>query len=312
MRNAAGVISSVVCLLIASLFNATASAAEPASFDSAFDTVAAFRYLHQPDLVFNTVNHQELLLDVTRPDDNRARPVLLFFHGGGWAYNNKNHADMWLLPWLAEGFAVVNADYRKVDVATAPGAVDDARCALNWIALNADRFHFDLNRIVVSGHSAGGHLALMTGYATDSGLFDRQCWNGDGPKVAAVINWYGITDVADLLSGPHQHAYAVQWIGNPPDPVALAKKVSPLSYLRKDVPPTLSIHGDADTVVPYSHSLRLHEALRKLGVTEQLITVPGANHGEFSNEAVTNAYQAIWAFLARQKLLPDQDRGSGK
>lgn len=305
MGNTAGFIRSVVCLLIASLFNLAASAAEPTTFD----TIAAFRYLHQPDLVFNTVNHQEQLLDVTRPDDDQRRPVLLFFHGSGWAYNNKNHADMWLLPWLGKGFAVVNADYRKVDVATAPGAVDDARCALNWIALNADRFHFDLNRIVVSGHSAGGHLALMTGYATDSGLFDRQCWNGDGPKVAAVINWYGISDVADLLSGPHQHAYAVQWIGNPSDPIALAKKVSPLSYLRKNVPPTLSIHGDADTVVPYDQSARLHAALHKLGVTEQLITVPGANHGEFSNAAVADAYQAIWAFLTAQKLLPEQSVG---
>ena len=77
------------------------------------------------------------------------------------------------------------------------------------------------------------------------------------PKVAAIINWYGITDVNDMLSGPNARAYAVQWLGSPPNREAIAKSVSPLTYVRADLPPILSIQGDADPIVPYSQNVRL-------------------------------------------------------
>ena len=65
-----------------------------------------------------------------------------------------------------------------------------------------------------------------------------------------------------------------------------------------------TIHGDADDVVPYSHAVRLQEALDKAGVPNQLFTVKGGGHGQFSDENNRKAYTAVWQFLAKYNLGP--------
>ncbi len=263
-----------------------------------------FEYDIYSDETYFEVQGLALKADVYRPHSDTVLPVLLYFHGGGWAYNTRASVQLKLLPWLQKGFVVINVDYRKVAEAPAPAAVVDARCALNWVRQQAARFQVDPQRIVLSGNSAGGHLALMAAYTSRQLLFDRPCWDGDGPAVAAVINWYGISDVADLMAGEHQRAYAVQWIGFSADPLALARMVSPLQYVSAHSSPTLSIHGDADTVVPYSQSLRLHAALTAQQVKNELITFRGKGHGDFAAAQIDESYQRIWRFLQAQKVMP--------
>jgi dipeptidyl aminopeptidase/acylaminoacyl peptidase len=82
----------------------------------------------------------------------------------------------------------------------------------------------------------------------------------------------------------------------------IARRVSPLTYVRAGLPPILTVHGDADTTVPYQHGVRLHEALSKAGVTNQLVTVPGGRHGNFTLEERTKIYSAIREFLAKNGL----------
>ena len=89
-----------------------------------------------------------------------------------------------------------------------------------------------------------------------------------------------------------------------PDKLEIARRVSPLSYVRKDNPPIITIHGDADNVVPYSHAVRLHQALDKAGVPNELFTVKGGGHGQFSDEDNREAYSAVWLFLAKHHLGP--------
>jgi acetyl esterase/lipase len=123
------------------------------------------------------------------------RPTLLFIHGGAWLYGDKTGSDPFFLPFLERGWHVVNMTYR-LGRGTAPAAVDDALCALRWVADNASEYGFDRDRIVIAGGSAGGHLALMAGI-----LGSREghpCHPGGDFKVAAVISWFGITDVAAL------------------------------------------------------------------------------------------------------------------
>jgi dipeptidyl aminopeptidase/acylaminoacyl peptidase len=93
-------------------------------------------------------------------------------------------------------------------------------------------------------------------------------------KVAAIVNWYGITDVADLLDGPHIQTYAVIWLSSVENRREIARRVSPLTYVRPGLPPILTINGDADTTVPYSHATRLREALNRAGVPNELATIP--------------------------------------
>src|SRR5690606_6870142 len=123
-------------------------------------------------------------------------------HGGGWTGGSKEDAQLTLLPYLQMGFNAVNVEYRFASDALAPAAVADVRCALRWVFNNADRYGFDTSKIVVTGDSAGGHLALMAGMLPKEANLDFECSQGPHGrdlKVAAIVNHYGITDVNDLL-----------------------------------------------------------------------------------------------------------------
>ncbi len=184
--------------------------------------------------------------------------------------------------------------------ASAPGAVEDVRCALRWVYNNAAERHFDTSRIVVSGHSAGGHLALMTGMLSeDAGLDDACPADAKSPpmKVAAIVNWFGISDVNEILSGPDRRTYAVAWLSGAADKHAVARQSSPLTYVHAGQPPVITIHGDHDSVVPYSQATTLKAALDQAGVRNQLVTIPGGDHGGFSDPETLRAFREIWKFL---------------
>ena len=270
-----------------------------------------------PNITYLVANNYGAKLDVYRPNTAKSpTPVVMFIHGGGWVEETKEESVLELLPYLQMGFAAVNVEYRLAKVSLAPAAVEDCLCALHWIGLNAKKYNFDLNKVIVTGGSAGGHLALTTAMIPASAGFENECayrddetWNGPWtdarPKVAAVINWFGITDVADMLQGaPSTRSYAVAWLGSLPNREDLAKRLSPLTYVRPGLPPILTIHGDADHIVPYAHALRLQEALNKAGVKNQLFTVPGGGHGDFTLDQTMKAFEAINTFLAGVGITP--------
>jgi len=270
----------------------------------------------QADIPYLTASGKELKLDIYRPKDAGAQalPVVLYFHGGGWVAGARERAALSALPFLHMGFAVVNVSYRLANVALAPAAVEDTLCALQWVGLNAKQHNFDLAKVVTSGDSAGGHLALATAMIPPDSRFTNQCaaneptWSGPyvnaAPKVAAVVNWYGITDVADMLQGPNIRSYAVAWFGSMPGREALARELSPLSHVRAGGPAVLTIHGDADPLVPYAHGVRLKAALDRAGVKNQLLTIQGGGHGGFKLEQVQGAYKTIGTFLGSLGIAP--------
>jgi len=259
-----------------------------------------------PNVTYLTASNWEAKLDlfVTRTPD-KPQPTLIFIHGGGWTGGNKEGRDLAILPYLDMGMNVVNVEYRLARIAQAPAAVEDCRCALRWVIQNAKQYGIDVNRIVVAGDSAGGHLALTTAMLPASAGLDRQCPGPDNLKVAAVVNWYGISDVNELLDGANMKPYAVTWLGSATDREQIAKRVSPLTYVRAGLPPVFTIHGDADPTVPYTQSVRLHKALTDAGVANELMTIPGGKHGFDCCNLVqrTNAYTKIREFLTRQHLL---------
>jgi len=259
-----------------------------------------------PNVTYLTASNVEAKVDlfVTRTPD-KPLPTMVYIHGGGWTGGTKESRNVALLPYLDMGMNVVNVEYRLARVAQAPAAVEDCRCALRWVIQNAKQYGIDVNRIVVSGESAGGHLALTTGMLPASAGLDRQCPGPDNLKVAAIVNWYGISDVNELLDGPNMKTYAVAWLGSATDREQIAKRVSPLSYVRAGLPPIFTIHGDADPTVPYTQSVRLHKALSDAGVANELMTIPGGKHGfDCCNLTQrTNAYTKIREFLTKHHVL---------
>jgi len=264
-----------------------------------------------PNVTYLKANNRENTVDLYLPRGaDGPTPVLMYIHGGGWTGGSKEGNVLRLLPWLEKGWAVVNVQYRLAEVSLAPAAVEDCLCALRWVMRNAEEYNIDADRIVVTGNSAGGHLALTTGMIPASAGLDRQCPGTDPLSVAAIINWYGISDVADLLDGDNMKTYAVTWMGSLPNRLEIADRVSPLSYVRAGLPPILSIHGDADPTVPYQHGVRLHEELAKFSVANELHTVPGGRHGGFNREQTVAIFETIDRFLSTHGLAGDVSRST--
>lgn len=269
---------------------------------------AAGEYEIIPNVTYAVAGNVELKLDLYLPKSRSGpRPVVMLFHGGGWVAGQKERNVLQLLPYLRLGWAAVNVEYRVARNALAPAAVEDCRCALRWVHYRARQYGFDLSRIVLTGSSAGGHLALITGFLPDQSPFDRQCpteeparWRtSEEPRVraAVIVNWFGITDVADLVEGPNAKHYAIEWFGSMSDRLRLAQALSPLSYVRSDLPAVITIHGDQDDIVPYSQAVRLHNALDKAGVRNKLITINGAQHGGFDRDTLVRSFEQIREFL---------------
>jgi acetyl esterase/lipase len=276
----------------------------PVTRTTAQDTTA--RLFHNftvvPNITYLTASNYESKLDlyVTRTPE-RPLPTLIYIHGGGWVSETKELRNLEVLPYLEMGMNVVNVDYRLAKIAPAPAAVEDARCALRWVINNAKQYGIDPARLVLAGGSAGAHLALLAAMLPQAAGFDRLCPGPDNLKVAAVLSWYGVTDVVEMMDSPA----ARTWLGSNPDREQLAKRISPLTYVRAGLPPMFLLHSVTDPIAPYSQSVRLHEALDKVGVANELLTIPGGRHGYLCCNLTErlDAYRKIREFLTRHRVI---------
>lgn len=295
-------VSILVTCVVVSLCAAAQEQTLPASEQAVIALGNAYNVM--PDVVYGTENNYQLKLDLWwKKDAKGPLPTLIYIHGGGWVFGDRTGATPQLLPYMLLGWNVINVEYRMASVSLAPAAVEDTRCALRWAIRNAKQYNIDVNKIVLTGHSAGGHLSLITGMLPEGTGLDNACTGDETLKVAAIVNWYGISDVPDLLQGQNVKNYAVMWMGSQTDAMAIGKRVSPLTYVRAGLPPILSVHGDADPVVPYEQSVRLHKALTAVGVPNELVTIHGGGHGGFSDAQSNEAYSKIFAFLRKQGLI---------
>ncbi|MFN8009085.1 MAG: alpha/beta hydrolase [Terriglobia bacterium] len=308
----------LMALVFLAVFVSSPAFAQQIDPISKWTTIAATEFRTFPNIVYQKSNNVSVKLDViTAGSPEETRPTLIYFHGGGWVEGVKEGALLNLLPYLSRGMNLVNVEYRLGPESLAPAAVEDCRCALRWVYQHAKEYGFDVNKIVTAGHSAGGHLALMTGMLQTNSGFDYGCqrlpdeWRlgtMEEVKVAAVINFYGPTDLVDLIQGPDTRNYAVRWFGNLPDRQELAKRLSPLSYVREGLPAILTIHGDADTIVPFAQAVRLHEALGRLADANELVTIRGGGHGRtppniWTREQNLDSQQRIFQFLVKHGVL---------
>ncbi|MDE0659014.1 MAG: alpha/beta hydrolase [Gammaproteobacteria bacterium] len=247
-----------------------------------------------PDVVYGHKDGMALVYDVFQPAEANGASVLYMVSGGwfsGWAPPERRQRQFGYL--FDAGFTVFAVQHGSAPRFKVPDAVADVRRAVRHVRMNAERFGIDPDRLGVMGGSAGGHLALMLGLASDSGDANAQ-----DPvlrvsnRVQAVVAYFPPVDLSKS-AGPNERFPALDF-----DP-ALAPDVSPILFVSEDDPPVLLIHGDEDRLVPLSNSERMGEALDGVGVANNVVVLQGAAHG-FRDAHRHRASDETVAFLTAQ------------
>jgi acetyl esterase/lipase len=277
---------SAVSLVAAALFTPFARAADD-------------QYKITPDVVYGHKAGMALTFDVIQPKKPNGAGVL-FMMSGGWF-------SMWVPPegfvspaapdgfkhfrdLVDQGYTLFIVRHGSAPQFKVPEAVDDVRRAVRYIRLHAEDFDIDPDRIGVCGGSAGGHLSLMLGTASDEGKKDAQDKvDRTSNRVAAVVSYFPPVDLREWV-GPNDKFPALEF-----DP-QLAVSVSPVLQVSPDDPPTLLIHGDKDDLVKLDNSERIVAELKKHKVPCDLVVIEGAGHG-FGGEQGKRASQALIAWF---------------
>jgi acetyl esterase/lipase len=255
-------------------------------------------YRAQLDVIYTKVNGWNGRMDLyTIPKSEIPTPVVINIHGGGWNHGLKESQTDYGL-FFKRGYAVANVEYRLVDVAPAPAAIEDVRCALIYLYNHAQELNINTKKIVIMGGSSGGHLALMAGLLANNKRFDTNCMSDEKINVAAIIDKYGVTNLVPL----NKWGSAKRWLVNEFGNIEFVKSVSPIYHVTKNSPPLFVVHGDSDPIVPYSQSLELVKKLLSLGVKTKFVTIPNGKHGKFSDEDKRKVNIQLWEFLDDLKL----------
>jgi acetyl esterase/lipase len=262
------------------------------------------------DIVYARVGDRKLLLDLYLPPKRSTlSPVILWIHGGGWRSGSKGSGGR-ALPMLNRGYAVVDVGYRLSGEAIFPAQIKDCKAAVRWVRANATKYDLAPNRIGAWGSSAGGHLVALLGTAGDVKTFDTGINAEYSSRVQAVCDWFGPTDFLQMdkhsLEGSRlihdaPNSPESQLVGGPiqTEPYrSLVRKTDPITYVTKDDPPFLIMHGDNDMSVPPHQSELLYEALKKAGVDATLQIVKGAGHGlRDGQESPEQLFKAVAEFF---------------
>lgn len=262
-------------------------------------------------ITYSKVGDQELKLDLAKPEGDGPFPAIVFIHGGGWLGGERAHFRPYAEEAARRGYVSITISYRLMqfdreqkETTTAtqrfPNQIHDCKAAVRWLRANADKYHVDKNRIGVSGGSAGGHLSLLVGLTDPSDKLEGKGGYPDqSSRVQAVVNIFGPTEMASCHDGS-----SVAWIfrlfmgGTPDETPEVYQRASPLTYVSKDDPPILTLHGDQDKLVPVAQASLLDEKMAAVGAKHEMLILEGQGHG-FGGDAQKQAMDALWDFFEK-------------
>lgn len=236
------------------------------------------------DVPYVTGGDERQQLDLYLPQDGAAaHPLVVWIHGGGWAMGDRKQIPT--VPFTQHGFAFASIGYRLSQQAPFPAQIEDCKAAIRWLRAHAPELGIDPSRIGVWGASAGGHLAALLGTSGGDLTFDLGENLEASSRVQAVVDWCGPTDFARFFPQPMPDAHHAlvrmftQLLAGPIDRRAgLIERANPVAYVTPDDPPFLIMHGTADSIVPYSQSQLLADALAAVRVPVTFRPVVGGQH----------------------------------
>jgi len=254
-----------------------------------------------PDVVYGHKDGMALTFDVFKPRTKPNGAAIIFIVSGGWVsrYIPPNEALSRYQELLDHGFTVIALRHGGSPKYLIPDIVGDVRRGVRFIRYNAKGWGIDPNRLGVWGWSAGGHLSLMLGLASDNGNpAAKEDFMKESDRVESVVAFFPPADLRPVVRG----------LNPPPSGTVLddypalnfekekAADYSPIVFVTPDDPPTLLIHGDKDDLVPIRNSQIIFDALKKDNVKTDFITIPGAGHG-FRGEDLKRSLAATIAWF---------------
>jgi acetyl esterase/lipase len=226
-----------------------------------------------------------------------ATKVMIVIHGGGWSSMDKSDMTAYvdILKTRLPDYAFFNVNYRLTSVANSipfPAQELDIKAVTDFI--NGKRADYLISdKFVLLGASAGAHLALLQAYKNPT------------PKIKAVVDLYGPTDMADMYTNPASSfvtntSIAFVVTGNPFGTPALFPAIynssSPLNYVSITSPPTIIFHGGADSLVRPTQSTRLITKLMQNNIVNQYVPYPTENHA-YQGASLDDTFNKAIAFL---------------
>lgn len=239
--------------------------------------------------------HPRQVLDLYLPAGRSlaTTPLLLLIHGGSWTTGDKAdlNAVVDTLQRRLPDFAVANMNYRLATNGQNlfPTQEQDVQEAVQFLFDSHNTYLFS-TRFSLLGASAGGHLALLHSYKSNTPV-----------AVKSVASFFGPTDLTVMYNHPPNPLVPLalqQVTGTTPAlNAALYQQASPINFVGTITPPTFIAHGDADLVVPYSQSEALNNRLRSQGVASVLVRIGGLGHGDWPNAIYSQVYTELQTFL---------------
>ena len=246
--------------------------------------------IRHPDLQYVRNGHARQRLDLYLPAVSAGRlPLIIWIHGGAWQSGSRTSCPPLNESYAERGYAVASIGYRFSSDATFPAQIQDCKAAIRWLRAHADQYGIDPDKFGAWGSSSGGHLVALLGTCQDIAEFDVGENLEFSSGVQAVCSYFGPTDFLQMdaqaiPNSPVRHDAATspesRLIGGPiqkrPE---LAARANPITYVSKNAPPFLIVHGDMDPLVPWQQSELLFKALGRKGVQVHFHTIHGAAHG---------------------------------
>lgn len=238
----------------------------------------------------------QLLLDAWPADmrkNKNPRPAIVKVHGGAWVSGSRRGLTLWNSWFNKLGYHVFDVDYRMPPPERWLDETGDVKCALDWVKAHANEYNVDTTRLILMGYSAGGNLAMLAAYSYDHPELKPTC--GLPVKVKCVINLYGPVDMETLYASTGSESFVQpkirQYIGGGPNELnGRYHLLSPISHISNDTPPTISIYGERDRIVPFKEGIIADNALKQANVPHELYILPETDHG----------FDANWTYLSTQ------------